>query len=248
MLSQDGSSPLARGTPGTAQPGDGGRRFIPARAGNTGGGGGAATGGAVHPRSRGEHHVGGGTLGGRRGSSPLARGTLGGPAHRPRAVRFIPARAGNTPRRSPRPRGVDGSSPLARGNTDPGLDVAHLRPVHPRSRGEHRSISRVMCVSDGSSPLARGTLPLDVEGLGGERFIPARAGNTARPPRRRPPAPVHPRSRGEHSSQNSLIDQDFFDVKERTDDSAHNSEDRKAVCRFLRCSLKFRSARRGMPA
>ena len=70
-----GSSPLARGTRCATWPLRLRRRFIPARAGNTGGGIRWRAVGTVHPRSRGEHP------GERRhvprddGSSPLARGT-----------------------------------------------------------------------------------------------------------------------------------------------------------------------------
>ena len=51
----------------------------------------------------------------------------------------------------------------------------------------------------GSSPLARGTLHRRARKHILRRFIPARAGNTHRPPSPPPSPPVHPRSRGEHS-------------------------------------------------
>ena len=53
----------------------------------------------------------------------------------------------------------------------------------------------------GSSPLARGTHTPRWGGAQADRFIPARAGNTACS--RSPPAspPVHPRSRGEHETR-----------------------------------------------
>ncbi len=71
-----GSSPLARGTPRGKRFLGAGRRFIPARAGNTALLMGAWVSPAVHPRSRGEHS---GMVSARdmdAGSSPLARGTL----------------------------------------------------------------------------------------------------------------------------------------------------------------------------
>ena len=174
-----GSSPLARGTPDAAGPSGSTRRFIPARAGNTLAGACEYRGRPVHPRSRGEHwptrslpsqHV---------GSSPLARGTLRPGRHHRRHHRFIPARAGNTHRPTPR---------------------TETTPVHPRSRGEHHTQFCLAWYATGSSPLARGTLegegPLYVR----PRFIPARAGNTGDEAGSVRGGAVHPRSRGEHSS------------------------------------------------
>ena len=111
-----GSSPLARGTPEITLSELNGRRFIPARAGNTSRRPGSTAGPSVHPRSRGEHDLAGDLTDAVAGSSPLARGTHAGhgAAHEPE--RFIPARAGNTP---------------SRPSGGPGW------PVHPRSRGEH---------------------------------------------------------------------------------------------------------------
>ena len=112
------------------------------------------------------------------GSSPLARGTL---THRPPSLvphRFIPARAGNTPR--------------------PSGDPAS-KTVHPRSRGEHVLKPTGTLWLNGSSPLARGTRTGVRWAACSNRFIPARAGNTRRARRARRTRPVHPRSRGEHS-------------------------------------------------
>ena len=156
---------------------------------------------SVHPRSRGEHSLVERLY---PGSSPLARGTLLRETAAGYLHRFIPARAGNTKpsrHRGQRPHGP-GSSPLARGTHRP-LCRWRETPVHPRSRGEHQP--ERYAASDhtyGSSPLARGTprYPRCGSRLH-ERFIPARAGNTrARGRPSRHPAPVHPRSRGEHRS------------------------------------------------
>ena len=160
-----GSSPLARGTPR--------RSAVSARMS------------AVHPRSRGEHWLARGDLPDHCGSSPLARGT------RPRLrrgrlpLRFIPARAGNTP--------AD-------------IVVDRVPPVHPRSRGEHDLGGSDGSVFIGSSPLARGTLRPVHPGRRRRRFIPARAGNTLRRLRAAAPRPVHPRSRGEHAVRDIATD------------------------------------------
>ena len=53
--------------------------------------------------------------------------------------------------------------------------------------------------SYGSSPRGRGTRPGPHRGRARLRFIPARAGNTARPSRSPLPPPVHPRAGGEHA-------------------------------------------------
>ena len=111
-----GSSPLARGTrlsyPAAAAWG----RFIPAGAGNTVPRPAPCRTPAVHPRWRGEHPGKTPAMLNSRGSSPLARGTLGGCRSHSTRRRFIPAGAGNTPTAPP-----------------PGWS----KPVHPRWRGEH---------------------------------------------------------------------------------------------------------------
>ena len=111
-----GSSPLARGTRMRLSWGYGGRRLIPARAGNTSREYSTFSFVPAHPRSRGEHVLTIRQLLPAPGSSPLARGTLDGVEGEQVAARLIPARAGNTRFR--------GSYPLS-------------RPAHPRSRGEH---------------------------------------------------------------------------------------------------------------
>ena len=173
-----GSSPLARGTRRRDGRGAPGLRFIPARAGNTRLRPRRTSRAPVHPRSRGEHSPTRPILRSVPGSSPLARGTRDAGARRRHALRFIPARAGNTPH---------GVRPVPRG------------PVHPRSRGEHLPPHCVTATPAGSSPLARGTLDHRLIGPTRYRFIPARAGNTEAPCAAPIRAPVHPRSRGEHA-------------------------------------------------
>ena len=173
-----GSSPLARGTHLPVPPRRDGRRFIPARAGNTIITPPCAPSSSVHPRSRGEHARGSIAPQAEGGSSPLARGTRLPSALRSSAPRFIPARAGNT----------TGPSSPSTGPT-----------VHPRSRGEHDSATSGASMRSGSSPLARGTLHQLPHALRRRRFIPARAGNTRGPVSGDAEEPVHPRSRGEHA-------------------------------------------------
>ena len=114
------------------------------------------------------------------GSSPPARGThpLLCSLHRPR--RFIPARAGNTPR---------------------AVAASRIATVHPRPRGEHLESLNTNLTNYGSSPPARGTRPF-FPGPGViRRFIPARAGNTRAWASNSMSLPVHPRPRGEHLSR-----------------------------------------------
>ncbi len=92
----NGSSPLARGTPKSAPRRQSLYRFIPAGAGNTADYADYCAMLAVHPRWRGEHYektllqiLGA-------GSSPLARGTPQAGAECNDDNRFIPAGAGNT--------------------------------------------------------------------------------------------------------------------------------------------------------
>ena len=156
-----GSSPRVRGTHPICQRAPPPRRFIPACAGNTCGASCTAVWISVHPRVCGEH------IGSERverchcGSSPRVRGTRVDATALRLVGRFIPACAGNT---SPK---------------------AHRYPtstVHPRVCGEHicRPISPAARI--GSSPRVRGTHRLGCVPQAVNRFIPACAGNTARPP------------------------------------------------------------------
>ena len=151
--------------------------LIPACAGNTEFWTCALTAAWAHPRSRGEHagldsgndHV--------KGSSPLARGTLRPIARDTRAVRLIPARAGNT--------------------SFSVVMVCRIR-AHPRSRGEHYQFVTTPPTNSGSSPLARGTPDAAAGASDPAGLIPARAGNTYSIKKSRTTSGAHPRSRGEH--------------------------------------------------
>ena len=156
-LSQAGSSPRARGTPGARLWLQLRRRFIPAGAGNTVQVAALSVGMPVHPRGRGEHDSTRTGYQNSSGSSPRARGTHFALIELGRLRRFIPAGAGNT-------------AQLA----SMGCDWA----VHPRGRGEHAEVMERAGSGSGSSPRARGTHPGTADVLQHSRFIPAGAGNT----------------------------------------------------------------------
>ncbi len=131
-----GSSPRMRGTRGDCQNGDANQRFIPAYAGNTPFCRVQQYGWPVHPRVCGEHLNSPAFISWGSGSSPRMRGTRSEMRSRGCAGRFIPAYAGNTPRR----------------------DCAMVRlAVHPRVCGEHLEQPLVNCRTRGSSPRMRGT-------------------------------------------------------------------------------------------
>ena len=110
-----GSSPHARGTVKERKANFVGLRFIPACAGNSEEFARNVGRKSVHPRMRGEQRPAKPQIPPELGSSPHARGTDSRQALHRREDRFIPACAGNSPRRPPAPD----------------------RPaVHPRMRGE----------------------------------------------------------------------------------------------------------------
>ena len=131
----------------------------------------------AHPRSRGENYLCAALPAALRGSSPLTRGKRPAPCLASCAGGLIPAHAGKTSRARPTTCG-----PWA----------------HPRSRGENASRPGNRGTSSGSSPLTRGKL----RSFGGYftcgGLIPAHAGKTPIPGRRKPPRRAHPRSRGEN--------------------------------------------------
>ena len=131
-----GSSPHARGTLCCAPDQQHGTRFIPACAGNAFAGPGGPGLYPVHPRMRGERERRPKAARPAPGSSPHARGTRMRSKPGRISRRFIPACAGNA---------MASSS----GWED--------RAVHPRMRGERRSIQPPPGARNGSSPHARGT-------------------------------------------------------------------------------------------
>ena len=182
----------------------------------------------VHPRSRGKYKNNKSTPHHYNGSSPLAREIRAIATWLATAGRFIPARAGNT-HGAGRDRGADAVHPRSRGKYGPGQrhggPLAGSSPlareihllmrssscciaVHPRSRGKYVVAISALAAQRGSSPLAR---EIQEAARGPERdprFIPARAGNTPRPAWRRPPPPVHPRSRGKYVGRVCAIEDD----------------------------------------
>ena len=175
----DGSSPLVRGTAEKITIRELVNRFIPARAGNRQSRPRQKRHTAVHPRSCGEQSVAGITSTGTFGSSPLVRGTVnqlhGHAAH----VRFIPARAGNSP---------------------PCAFLQAAAAVHPRSCGEQHAPDGNSVFDAGSSPLVRGTAESSRIWSQDVRFIPARAGNRSGGIIQVALFTVHPRSCGEQTA------------------------------------------------
>ena len=80
-------------------------------------------------------------------------------------------------------------------------------PVHPRLRGEHPAMGSAGCSASGSSPPTRGTLLAPPAQKGGDRFIPAYAGNTTPGLNWMKMKLVHPRLRGEHMIGTALGNQ-----------------------------------------
>ena len=110
------------------------------------------------------------------GSSPLTRGTHLPGLKQKDKDRFIPAYAGN----SGRP-----MSPL------------EANTVHPRLRGELSNPEVCRGRTGGSSPLTRGTQEFTQEQSEVRRFIPAYAGNSLSKSSSSTKLSVHPRLRGE---------------------------------------------------
>jgi len=157
LVSSNGSSPHARGTPCFPDAKTNAHRLIPACAGNTATRRRRDRDKPAHPRMRGEHFRTTATRELPRDSSPHARGTPCQSGLPTSPIRLIPACAGNTCR-APKP--------------------ASRPPAHPRMRGEHRGGRVLADRGAGSSPHARGTPPRRDHRWLLRRLIPACAGNT----------------------------------------------------------------------
>ena len=152
------------------------RGVIPALAGNSSSAPTWCAPRPVHPRAGGELATSGPGLRPLFGSSPRGRGTPVNPIAHRGGVRFIPARAGNSPP----------SPPSARPST-----------VHPRAGGELHQRRFQDDSAHGSSPRGRGTLRPAAWDVIVRRFIPARAGNSISAAFKTIPPTVHPRAGGE---------------------------------------------------
>ena len=116
LILDEGSSPHARGALGDVVAALHGRGIIPACAGSTCWRARCRCSCRDHPRMRGEHYLDGSTDRRLTGSSPHARGALGGPVDAVVVGGIIPACAGST------------SCPST---------TASCTRDHPRMRGEH---------------------------------------------------------------------------------------------------------------
>jgi hypothetical protein len=139
----------------------------------------------------------------RRGSRPS-----GSP---PQAREHVPEPAPAVNRAGSPPQARGARRPLAIDALDTGITLAGAgstltsrgrepgRSDHPRGRGEHELLCRVIDSWDGSPPRARGAHRLP--GLGGRLpgITPAGAGSTGRTRHRSRRGPDHPRGRGEHA-------------------------------------------------
>ncbi len=205
---------------------DGGGGIIPAHAGSTLGVAMPASLRRDHPRTCGEHSSTFRVLSEFPGSSPHMRG-----AHLVHDLPqgrhgIIPAHAGSTRSSASEQRDTTGSSPHMRGaRLERGLRrrgrriiPAHagstlvvdghglVSPDHPRICGEHYQQMLAFDPEEGSSPHMRGARAAGGRGPHRRRIIPAHAGSTRRPYRRRSPGPDHPRTCGEHTVSRSTPD------------------------------------------
>ena len=179
-----GSSPRVRGKPRRCPQACARRRIIPASAGQTWWQAWRWTATPDHPRECGANAPVRQVNAGGRGSSPRVRGKRGFSRFPRRAVRIIPASAGQT----------STSPPSQRAKAD-----------HPRECGANEFASLGFDDPVGSSPRVRGK---HGEIHGGEqvlRIIPASAGQTANRPIRHPHGSDHPRECGANSSGGNKV-------------------------------------------
>ena len=179
-----GSSPLTRGKRQVRQVVTCGRGLIPAHAGKTRSRPSISSGTWAHPRSRGENRAEADISTSILGSSPLTRGKPDSPAAPPSRGGLIPAHAGKTTYRA---------------------GVQLTARAHPRSRGENRWCSLLVCSYSGSSPLTRGKPAGPPRPASKPGLIPAHAGKTGGRCVWRSTFGAHPRSRGENRSSRRRV-------------------------------------------
>ena len=179
-----GSSPRVRGkrVPGTRPPVF--VRSIPAHAGQTVSPRIQTTCPSDHPRACGANIEHLERQQRKYGSSPRVRGKLFLPFFACAGIRIIPARAGQTARRSTRRR---------------------TSPDHPRACGANQEVLVLRASFLGSSPRVRGKHDCQTSRRSGYRIIPARAGQTRRGVRVSSTSPDHPRACGANSCSLSRL-------------------------------------------
>ena len=152
-----GASPRLRGKHPDTLRRDRALRCIPAPAGETVSSSGSSSVTSVHPRACGGNSAGSSAGVNGRGASPRLRGKPAARIRPASALRCIPAPAGETPSRPPRP-------------CEAG--------VHPRACGGNETTGLRQFRDDGASPRLRGKLVSTVHGTEMGGCIPAPAGET----------------------------------------------------------------------
>ncbi len=138
---------------------------------------------SAHPRLRGDHVVVTQVVRTVTGSPPPARGLRELGQLGAQLDRLTPACAGTTTR---------SASPLTPWS------------AHPRLRGDHGRMWFDSTPGHGSPPPARGPRPRRHRHRAPDRLTPACAGTTSVRPVSSPPAPAHPRLRGDHRGNDEL--------------------------------------------
>ncbi len=159
-------------------------RFIPTHVGNTGTRRRGSGRRPVHPHTRGEHGELRSAPTDPRGSSPHTWGTRQPDQWYRVRARFIPTHVGNT---------------MREGREDA------VGTVHPHTRGEHPFKLSSIDSERGSSPHTWGTQDPAVRVHALDRFIPTHVGNTVPVVLYIYTVTVHPHTRGEHGTTESLL-------------------------------------------
>ena len=174
-LRRAGASPRVRGNPGVVTALVDGGGCIPARAGEPTYRRSHCPASRVHPRACGGTAVQLGLLLLASGASPRVRGNLGASPPTSRALRCIPARAGEP---------------------STTWTVTSMRRVHPRACGGTKTVSPTAVSATGASPRVRGNPGQPRPAAAGRGCIPARAGEPHAGPAARRRRAVHPRACG----------------------------------------------------